>query len=841
MTARWRCVVALTELLHALPTAADPPSQWLDGLCGAPQRPFLIVDSPRRFPPGASAMVRLHTMLVGPVQVAMYRVRDPRHTVAAQFDAAGVQTASTPLGAESEALLLRPGDLPRRGALLDLLSHATLPPAALVADDSVGPVDVCWGATDGRWTSRDVPLGALPTGLYLVRAMAGGWAASSLVSVGALTVLARRGDHADRIVVTDGEGVPQAGVAVWRTAAGERVTDARGEATFPAAEAYEVRFGAARGQDVAWADVTHLRASACDVRVEMVTGRLACLFGEPIDVRGYVRGCDAGVDGPLAREPVGFQTDGGFASIVTGSDGGFVAGLRCGDELTVRVRGVEHRRTVPTVGGGVIATRPADLGFDRPWAAPGETVTATVADRSGGWPTEAQASYRVGDTRGSTTIGPGRPAVFTFVMPPTTAPLTRVPVHVEVRSLTATTVTTNELWTGTQRALFERPSDWSEAPAPRGATPAAYGDFDVTPERAFVTPGEVLGVGLRAPPLGATLVTLERGDVWASRVVAAGTARTELPVARGARGLATVVATHVHDGEVRSVRAALEVETSRRFGLRVTTDALDYPAGTGSRVTLLARSADGRAHDATVTLWVADAAWWDFGEDDHPPADRRMLGTERPASAGDSAHPPGDGGDEGRRFATVLEWNGRALPGATFRHAWASAGPTLRLDARGTFAELATRIAGAGGLRGATVCATAAEAVGRAHLRVQNVPWDVAAVRVGVATRTLAEVVDGALNFRCTDGEETIGMGNIGTMGHGSGSGSGQGYGSGGERRYYSIDGTVVFVAAVHLGPSGTTTVNVPLPAHPGRWRYEAFALGPDGGTASAHTIATTH
>lgn len=844
-------VVAVVGVLYAGPAAADPhpsPTAWASGV---PLRPFLILDAPARGLPGAAPLVRLHTRLTGPVVVATYRVTSSRSVLVARPGDAPVQVADTDVGAEAEALLVRTDPLPRRGAGLALVATATTQPSARPPtrpEDGEAEQEFAgiWGATWQPWLTRSVPIGALPSGLYLVRVLAGGWASSALVSVGTLTALVRRGDGTDRVVVTDAEGVPQRGVAVWRTAGGsvdgEGVTDARGEVTFPASEAFAVRYVAERDADVAWADVAHVRADACDVRVELVTGRPACRVGERLSVRGYVRGCDAGFDAPLAHEPVGVGLPEGVTTVATGDDGSFAAEVGCGGALVARVRGVEHRRTLRPFGEDYFAAHPAYLHFDRPWAAPGETVTGTVSDRDGGWPGYAQVQFSVGEVTGSAPIGRGYPAVFTFVMPPTSTPLERIAVRAEVRSITTTTVAVNELWTGTQRDRFDRPSAWTEAVTSRGAGPPVVAPrvpLEVTPDRAFVTPGETLGLVLRAPALGATLVTLERGDVWASSVIPAGVTRAGLPIPAGARGLATVVATHVHRGVVSTAGTAVEVETSRRFGLRVTTDALSYAAGARARVTVAARTPDGRAHGATVTLWVADAAWWELGADDHPPAALRMRGVERPAGAGDSTHPSGSGSDEGRRFDTVLDWNGRPLPGATFRHAWGFAGPTLRFDARATFAALATRIARAGGLRGATVCPAVARSLGRPHLRVQNVPWDLAALRVAEASGTVVALEGRTLNFGCPDGEGTIGMGNIGTMGHGSGTSASQGYG--GRRRNIrrSIDGTTAFVASLPVDAAGEASFDFPLPAHPGRWRFEAFALGPDGGTATAHAIAT--
>lgn len=82
--------------------------------------------------------------------------------------------------------------------------------------------------------------------------------------VSPLTVLARRGDSRDRVVVTDGEGVPQRDVTVQRFVDGRpgdtARTDERGAVEMVAVDAHDARYVAVRGDAVAWADVRHLRA-----------------------------------------------------------------------------------------------------------------------------------------------------------------------------------------------------------------------------------------------------------------------------------------------------------------------------------------------------------------------------------------------------------------------------------------------------------------------------------------------------------------------------------------------------------------------------------------------------
>ncbi|MBW3661431.1 MAG: 2-oxo acid dehydrogenase subunit E2, partial [Gemmatimonadetes bacterium] len=63
---------------------------------------------------------------------------------------------------------------------------------------------------------REVDLGRLPAGLYLVRVHAGPYATSALLSVGELVLLARRGDTHDTVHVTDATGRALAGAGPGR-------------------------------------------------------------------------------------------------------------------------------------------------------------------------------------------------------------------------------------------------------------------------------------------------------------------------------------------------------------------------------------------------------------------------------------------------------------------------------------------------------------------------------------------------------------------------------------------------------------------------------------------------
>ncbi len=936
-----RATTLLALALALAPTAvtADPAATTLP--LDLDERPFLLVDAPRRYLPGEAAFVRVQKAHGGPVQLGVFRLHALASFVTSPLDRQGVSIAATPVGAEAESLLVRGGALPRRGGLVDLVSlqrvvlqarpqvRRAVGNEAAVYDSNEtdeGAAET-WGVNAGDWADERVPLGALPAGVYLVRAHAGGWAATAIVSVSGLTVLARRGDARDRVVVTDGEGVPQANVTVQRFVNGAAVesarTDAQGAVEMPARDDHELRYVAVRGDDVAWADASHVRADACDVRVYMGVGRPAFRPGEAVNVRGHARGCVDGRDAPLGDEPVELRTGDEGAPRVTArtdADGNFVAELPAASELIARVRGRDHRRTLH-LDARPLPRRALRLRLDRTWAAAGEAVTVSAADEQGAWPEDATVTFRTPGGEGRSRIGPGHPASFTFVMPATDDPLARRRVRAEVRLRDAVTYAEGELWTGAWPDLIELTSDetrgepgrdvsvslsvkdlggrphagavtvrvfgsdgnravgaarwsrdlrlgeagsrervtlagegpwWIEA-APSGdvraskaslvvwererpASLSGRGALAVQPSAGVAAPGHPLALTLRAPAVGSTLLTLEQGGVWASRH-AGGGGVFELPVPEGARGLATVVATHVHAGEVSYASAAVEVETSRRFGLRVSTDRRAYGAGANARVTVAARNDDGAPRDAVVSLWVADAGWWEIADEDHPSPDAFFRLPGRRASAGDSAHPRGYGAEEGRRLDTALEWNGRRLPGTTFRHAWGHATELSRFEMVGTFGDIARRLAQDAGLAGAVVCSETERSLGRVHAKVTAVPWDMAAVRIATATETTATVSGRVLHFDCG---ASLGAQRMGTTGHGSGSGSGSGHGALGRARSQTLDGTVFFLGTRRLGPTGTATLDVPLPDHPGRWRVEALAIADDGAGTSAHAVATT-
>ncbi|HMI89759.1 MAG TPA: hypothetical protein VK509_00270, partial [Polyangiales bacterium] len=250
-----------------------------------PERPFLLVDAPRRFRSGGDAQLRVQLRGGGGARVALYRVIDRGAVLALAGARQGAAIAGSALGAEAEALIGGDAPLPRTGRQLELLRVQA---ASLFAPR--GARQIGWSSEDevydsnesqeddvatywvraGGWSVRNVELGRLPAGLYLARVYAGPWATTALLSVGELTLLARRGDREDVVFVSDAMGVPQPGIEVRATTNGRELgrgrSDARGELRLPASDAGSVRFAIERGDDVVWADVAHARLGPCDPR-----------------------------------------------------------------------------------------------------------------------------------------------------------------------------------------------------------------------------------------------------------------------------------------------------------------------------------------------------------------------------------------------------------------------------------------------------------------------------------------------------------------------------------------------------------------------------------------------
>ena len=905
-----------------------------------PERPFLLVDAPRRFLPSEVAEVRVQLRSGGELELSLFRVHDPSTVLGQAGRRQGVSVAATPIGAEAEALLGARGGLPRRGRALTLVRRERLPmphpgEARRIHDETVVYDDnedveedvATYWVQAGGWSVRRARLGRLAPGLYLVQARGAAWVSSALISVGELVVIARRGDRGDLVLVTDEDGVPQPGIEVLAIgearAARAVVTGADGVAHFAASDAATLRFRASRGADVAWADVAHVRLPHCDPRVYLATGRPLYRSGEVQYVRGHVRGCPTGSGAvgayaPLANHTVTLRSGDNEVHATTDADGNFVAQLVATFEIVAVLDGREHRRPV-RIDTRTLPVRDLVVSLDRSWAAAGDVVRVTVADTEGGWPDEADVVLDTPSGQLVQRIGPHRPATFDVRVPTMDRTAGRLALHASLSVPGRVTMASAELVVGrsselleldaeetrgTSGALFaieargtdlgggvlEGPvrfavlsSDGNEARgAPRHEQTASLyggrvavrlplvgegpwmiratrdraeaqlvvwarerppqlsrrGDLALLPRASRTRPGESLEVDVRLPPGGRGWLTLEQGDVTTYRSVRSvgRVTRVSLPIHEAARGLASLVLTHVHAGRVRVASASVEVETAQPVALTVETDRAIYgPAGT-AHVTIEAKTTDARPRDAVVSLWLADAGYWGLGEDDYPmPGDYLAL-PGRPASAADSQTPIAYGAEEGRRLDSELIFDGQRVQGASHRHGWHFGGEVVRIDARGRLQIVAEAIARAAGMPGARVSCPDDRA--QHVLRARGLPWDLVALRVAEAVEAEVGVDDdGRLSMDCG----VSGLGSFGGSGMGLG-GGGAGLGLSGLslRREERLEGTLHFVGLRRLGPDGRLELDVPLPDHPGRWRVEVLAIADDGGGARAHRVVTT-
>ncbi|WP_169791693.1 alpha-2-macroglobulin family protein [Sandaracinus amylolyticus] len=911
-----------------------------------PNRPFLLVDAPRRFLPSESAEVNVDLAEEGTVGVAVLRVHDPVALLAMSPSRQGISVAPTALGRESEALMAQSGPLPRRGTALTLIATRDEPlrirrgrgrvasaGESAVYDSYEGEEsDVeTYGVHAGAWATGSIALGRLPEGLYLVRVTRGAWAGSTLVSVGRDVLLVRRGDLHDEVRVIGADGAPRANVRVEARvgasviAAG--VTNAQGALRVPASDRERLRFVAREGEDVTWADVAHARMAACDPRVFLGTGRPVFRAGDVIHVRGQVRGCDTrGEERPLADEPLVLAP--GDVTVRSDANGDFVAELIAPADgiLRARVRGHESVRDV-TIDPRRLPDRALTVRVDRAYAASGERVAVEVADADGGWPRVAQVSLRTPVGTMSSEIGPSRPARFSFVMPRRDEVLARVSLEATLAQPGRVQTAHAELWTGRRAEIVELSSDrshgqenarmpvrvrasdlagnarpgaivvslhgsdgnargperarwdvqagedgwatldvelrgggpwWIEAR--RGESVASLvvrnrpgppqlgtrGELAVQPRAEIVEPGGTLEVDVRMRAGASAWVTLEQGSVHASRLVR-GSQRVTLDVPREARGMATVVATEVRGAEVKSASATVEVRTSRRFAMSTATERRSYAEGERAQVTIEARDHAGAPRDAVVSVWMADAGWWELGDERHPAPDDYFRIAGRPASAGDGSAPVVYGAEEGRHVDAWMEWNGTRVERASFRHGWGFGGALVAMERSGSLRDVVQALAQAAGLRGAEVCERANARHEPVSVRAQQLPWDLIAMR----THELASVQldgeealgepyvqGGVLHFECGGG---TGVSGAGASGSGSGYGSGTGgMGMRGGAREERLEGTLFFLGRLALGADGREVIEIPLPAHPGRWRIEALAIADDGGGASASAVVHT-
>ena len=907
-----------------------------------PERPFLLLDAEHRATPGP-ASVRVQVRGGGALRLSVFRVHDPAAWIARSGEPDGLAVSNDRAGVECEQLLAQSSPLPRRGATLELVRELRVTPAPPTAarrtggdesevydssDQDEGSVETRW-VRAGRWSDQRVPVGALPEGLYLVRAHAGAWAANTLLPVSDLTLVARRGDAHDIVFAASAEGAPLAGVEVLDARGRRARTDARGEARFAAVDDPTRRFIAHRGLGWAWTDARHARLGLCDPRVYLDPGRPVFRPGETVHLRGHARGCVDGREAPLANERVELIDDDGddarpVAEARTDRDGNFTATWSA-NHTTVgaRLRGHAHLRTIQ-FDQRRLPTRSLRLTLDRGFAAAGETVRARAADDDGGWPTTESVSFEVDGRRMHAEVGPGRAAEVSFTVPTTDAAVRAITVTATLGVLSADTqlftgrspvllhveperdvgATGDSLplrlraedlggdarpeevsvevfgsdgnrpvgsarWTGraridgdtTARATLTGVGPWwvtvrstrsRDVTAgtvvwerDRPPTLGARGSLSVRAGAARAAPGVALPVDVLRPAGGATWVTLEQSGVWASAVIPAGAAprpdgswRAMLGVPETARGDLSVVATHLRSGVVSTATsvtravgspATLTVEPERRV----------YPEGERTRVTVSSRDAEGRPVDGVISLWLADAGYWDLAEDRYPEPEALLNVPGRPASGSDSTHFIAWGSDEGRRVEVSALWNGTPLPRTTLYDAWTAGADTVDVSATGSLAVIARAIATTAGLRLGDVCDARVRAVGDASLAARNIPWDLLAARVAERTTTFASVHDGALRLTCT---ETAQRSARGLMGHGSGSGSGYGRGGLGSRgaREQTLEGDLYFLPLQRLGPTGRAVIEVPLPAHPGRWRLQGVVISDDGRGAHAHALVTT-
>lgn len=905
-----------------------------------PERPFLLVDAERRVVPGTPASVRVQLRGGGTVRVAVFRLRDPASWARRAQEPDGIAVAGDAVGRTCEGLVHAQGPLPRRDGAIELVRDESVTLATTAAarrtggdeteaydssDSDEGSVETRW-VHAGRWSDQRVSLGALPEGLYLVRVHAGAYAASALVSVSDLTLLVRRGDRHDTVLTATAQGVPLAGVEVSVGEVASARTDARGELRVEAADDLVRRFVAHRGDAWAWADASHARLDACDVRVYLDPGRPAFRRGETLHLRGHVRGCVNGREVPLARESVAVN---GGAPVATDADGNFVTDYAVDSTaMHATVRGREHVRTV-VIDDRALPQRALVVTADRAFAAAGETVRVRASDDAGRWPSEATVSFELMGQRRSATVGPDHAAEVSFVMPGVTEAARREAVTASLAHDGRVTLAQTEVWTGRSPVLLHVEaaagagtpegttavwaraenlggeslrrgvalrvfgSDGNRATGPArwagrvetasgdtraevrlpGAGPwwvtasdergeaaeagtvvwererppdlGARGSLSVRPASASVVAGGTLPVDVTRPAGGATWVTLEQSGVWASAWIPAGPApagqawwRAVLGVPADAGGGASVVATQLANGAVESATAVAGVASAPPLSLGVATDARVYAEGARMHATLSARSPDGAPRDAVVSVWLADAGYWDLAEERYPAVDAMLAVPGRPASGADSARPRHWGADEGRHLDPRALWNGEPLPHVTRYDAWNAGGSLVTFAARGSLDVLATALARAAGLRAAVVCAERSRATGVASLDAADVPWDLLADRVAARTDTHPWVSGDVLHLGCDAGPSRGGFGGLG-------SGSGVGYGGGGlglrgTPREQRLEGDLFFLGARHLGSSGRLELDIPLPAHPGRWRLQALAIDAHGRGDRAFAVVAT-
>ncbi len=901
-----------------------------------PSRPFLLVDAPRRFLPDEPARVRVQLREGGRVAVALFSLTSPAELLGHAGSRQGISLATTPIGHEAEQLVSAHGALPRTGRRLTLRASTNvemprpegarrIDREAVVYDSNENIEDgvATYWVADERWSVREVDLGRLPVGLYLVQVRGGPWVTSALLSVGELVLLARRGDRHDVVRVTDRNGAPrEVAVSAYD---GARLlhrgrSDANGIVRFASAHAANVRFVAAAGADLAWTDVSHVRLARCDPRVYLATGRPLYRRNERVHVRGHVRGCnESGAYVGLASRTVRVNGGGRSVEATSDADGNFVAEVQADGELSAELHGQVHSRRL-IIDDRELPQRDVIVTPDRPWATAGETIAVRVADVDGGWPSPVDVVLDTPVGRQMARMGPNLPAVFHVQVPSTNEALERMQLHASVSESGRVTMGSAELFIGrtpvhldlrAERDRGERDRPFSvrvsaqelsgnaspgpvdlalfgsdgneivgdarrrmrvdvaavghvgievplngEGPwmliATRGAARARMvvwererppslserGPLGLVPTSTRARVGDELGVDVRLPAgSGRGWLTLEQGGVVRALAIDGSVRRTRvaLSIPDEARGLASLVLSYVESGRVQTATATVEVETSQPMSLALETDRTIYGRAERAQVSIVARTDEGRPHDAVISLWMADAGYWGLGEDDYPLPDAYLRLPGRSATGADSTTPIAYGAEEGRVFDSKLEWNGRRVSGSSHRHAWGFGGEVIhRLSVHGSLRAVLDALARAAGLERSEIVECAE---GNHRLLVHDLPWDLVAVRVGEQLSADVSVEGDVLHFACGAGAGHGGFG----MGRGAAvprirTGSADVRGLRAER----LEGTLHFVGLARLGDDGRLDLEVPLPDHPGRWRIEVLAIADDGGGARAHSIVHT-
>ena len=223
-------------------------------------------------------------------------------------------------------------------------------------------------------------------------------------------------------------------------------TDPSGRVQLPASVEASVRFVAARGDDVAWADVSHAQMSACDPRVYVGVGRPVFRPGETMHVRGHARGCGVnGREGPLVNEEVVVFANGAPVTVRTDAHGDFVAEGPAASTVTVSLRDHASERDVQ-IDTRQLPDHTLVVAPDRTAVASGEAFSVQVSDDEGAWPTPGTVSLTIGELTQQLPIGPGHPAVFRLVAPRTDAVLDRLSMRVVLESGGRLVFASAEVW-----------------------------------------------------------------------------------------------------------------------------------------------------------------------------------------------------------------------------------------------------------------------------------------------------------------------------------------------------------------------------------------------------------